>query len=73
MKRLSIIFNFCGLTFNSFDLLRLAIASSFFDNDSQIKKIGCYIPLDGKLFTFSLPNSMKEIASYILSIALKKS
>jgi hypothetical protein len=62
-----------GLTFNSFDLLRLAIASSFFDNDSQIKKIGCYIPLDGKLFTFSLPNSMKEIASYILSIALKKS
>ena len=62
-----------GLTFNSFDLLRLAIASSFFDNDSQIKKIGCYIPLDGKLFTLTLPSTMKEIASYILNIALKKS
>jgi hypothetical protein len=62
-----------GLSFNSFDLLRLAIASSFFEDETLIKKIGCYIPLDGKLFTFTLPPNMKEIANYILGIALRKS
>ena len=62
--------NFGGLRFNSSDLLRLAIASSFFDND--IKNVGIFIPLDGKLFSLKLPKNIKQLSQYILNIALSK-
>jgi hypothetical protein len=62
--------NFGGLRFDSADLLRLAIASSFFDND--IQKVGIFIPLDGKLFSLKLPKNIKVLSEYILHIALSK-
>ena len=67
------IYTIGGMLFNSFDLLRLAIASTFFDCDTQIKNVGIFIPLDGKLFSFKLPNNIREISSIILKIALSKS
>lgn len=62
--------NFGGMRFDSADLLRLAIASSFFDND--IQKVGIFIPLDGKLFSLKLPKNIKVLSEYILHIALSK-
>ena len=59
-----------SLRFDSSNLLRLAIASSFFDND--IKKIGIFVPLDGKIFTLKLPNDIRNISEYILNTALSK-
>ena len=60
-----------GLLFNSFDLLRLAIASTFTNDD--VNSVGIFIPLDGKLFSFKLPKNMRYIADTILKIALSKS
>jgi hypothetical protein len=57
--------------FNSLDLLRLAIATSFFEN-TDFKKVGVFIPLDGKLFSITLPPNMYEISCYILDLALAK-
>lgn len=62
--------NFGGTRFDSADLLRLAIASSFFDND--IQKVGIFIPLDGKVFTLKLPKNIKSLSEYILNVALSK-
>ena len=59
-----------SLRFDSSNLLRLAIASCFFDND--IKKIGIFVPLDGKIFTLKLPNDIRNISEYILNTALSK-
>jgi hypothetical protein len=59
-----------SLRFDSSNLLRLAIASSFFDND--IKKIGIFVPLDGKVFTLKLPHNIRNISEYILNTALSK-
>lgn len=61
-----------GLLFNSFDLLRLAIASTFNNEGANIKTVGIFIPLDGKLFSFNLPENIEEIAKTILNIALSK-
>jgi len=65
------LYNIGGTRFESSDLLRLAIGSTFFEE--SIDSVGCFIPLDGKIFTLKLPKNMKEIANYILSIALSKS
>ena len=51
-------------------MLRLAIGSTFFEE--SITSIGCYIPLDGKLFTLQLPPNIKNIANHILSVAISK-
>jgi hypothetical protein len=61
-----------GLLFNSFDLLRLAIASTFNNEGANIRKVGIFIPLDGKLFSFNLPDNIGLIAETILKIALSK-
>jgi hypothetical protein len=61
-----------GLLFNSFDLLRLAIASTFNNEGVNIKTVGIFIPLDGKLFSFNLPKDIRIIAKTILNIALSK-
>jgi len=61
-----------GLLFNSFDLLRLAIASTFNSEGANIRKVGIFIPLDGKLFSFNLPDNIQIIAETILKIALSK-
>jgi hypothetical protein len=61
-----------GLLFNSFDLLRLAIASTFNNEGANIRKVGIFIPLDGKLFSFNLPDNIEQIAETILKIALSK-
>ena len=66
----SAIYNIGGIRFDSAVLLRLAIGSTFLEND--IEKIGIFIPLDGKLFTLHLPKNIKEIAHHILNIALSK-
>jgi hypothetical protein len=67
----SSLYNIGGIRFESSDLLRLAIGSTFLENYPD--KIGIFIPLDGKLFTLKLPNNIKEISNHILSIALSKS
>jgi len=67
----SSLYNIGSLRFDSHDMLRLAIGSTFFEE--SIDSIGMYIPLDGKLFTLALPKNIKEIANYILGIALSKS
>ena len=64
------IYNIGGIRFDSSELLRLAIGSSFLEE--AIDSIGIFIPLDGKLFTLKLPENIKEISNYILSIALSK-
>lgn len=58
--------------FNSLDLLRLAIASTFFQN-TNFKKVGIFIPLDGKLFSLILPKDIQRICLHILDVALSKS
>jgi len=65
------LYNIGGIRFDSSDLLRLAIGSSFLEE--AIDSIGIFIPLDGKLFTLKLPENIKEIANHILQIALSKS
>lgn len=60
--------NIGTIRFDSSDLLRLAISSSFFDND--IQKVGIFIPLDGKLFSLKLPKNMRSLSKYILNLAL---
>jgi len=65
------ILNIGNLRFDSAELLRLAIASSFFEE--QIHNVGVFIPLDGKVFTLILPHNIKEISQHILNIALSKS
>ena len=65
------LYNIGGIRFDSSDLLRLAIGSSFIEE--HIESVGVFIPLDGKLFTLKLPNNIKEISNYILQIALSKS
>ena len=62
--------NIGGLRFDSAELLRLAIASSFFEE--HIESVGVFIPLDGKLFSLRLPQNIKEISRHILNIALSK-
>jgi hypothetical protein len=62
--------NIGGLRFESAELLRLAIASSFFEN--SIDTVGVFIPLDGKIFALKLPQNIKEISKHILKIALSK-
>jgi len=62
--------NIGGLRFDSAELLRLAIASSFFEN--RIDTVGVFIPLDGKIFALKLPHNIKEISKHILNIALSK-
>ena len=64
------LYNIGGIRFDSSDLLRLAIGSSFLEE--SIENIGIFIPLDGKLFTLKLPSNIKEIANYILQMALSK-
>jgi len=65
------LYNIGSLRFDTLEMLRLAIGSTFFEE--SIHSIGCYIPLDGKLFTLALPKNMKIIAEHILKIALSKS
>jgi len=65
------LYNVGSLRFDSNEMLRLAIGSTFFEE--SISSIGCYIPLDGKLFTLQLPENIKIIANHILRIALSKS
>lgn len=62
--------NIGGLRFDSVDLLRLAIASCFFEN--SIEKVGIFIPLDGKIFSLRLPDHMKDISQHILNLAMSK-
>ena len=57
--------------FNSLDLLRLAIATTFFEN-TNFKKVGVFIPLDGKLFSLMLPNNIHDISRHILELAMAK-
>ena len=64
------LYNIGGTRFDSSDLLRLAIGSSFIED--SIESVGIFIPLDGKLFTLKLPENIKTIASHILKIALSK-
>ena len=66
----SSIYNIGGIRFESTDLLRLAVGSTFIENN--IDKIGIFIPLDGKLFTLKLPKNIKDISNHILSIAMSK-
>lgn len=63
--------NIGNLRFDSAELLRLAIASSFFEE--HIETVGIFIPLDGKVFSLKLPQNIKEISQHILKIALSKS
>ena len=56
-------------SFNSADMLRLAIASTFEEN---IQTVGIFVPLDGKVFSLKLPPNMKELGSIILDMALNK-
>jgi AAA domain/UvrD-like helicase C-terminal domain len=64
------LYNIGGIRFDSTDLLRLAIGSSFLEDPTE--DIGIFIPLDGKLFTLKLPPNIKDIANYILAMALSK-
>jgi DNA helicase-2/ATP-dependent DNA helicase PcrA len=64
------LYNIGSLRFDSNEMLRLAIGSTFFEE--SITSIGCYIPLDGKLFTLQLPPNIKNIANHILSVAISK-
>jgi len=64
------LYNIGDLHFESTDLLRLAIGSSFIED--SIESVGIFIPLDGKLFTLKLPENIKDIANHILKIALSK-
>ena len=64
------LYNIGGIRFDSYELLRLAIGSTFFEE--HIDSISIFIPLDGKVFTLKLPSNIKEIANYILQIALAK-
>jgi hypothetical protein len=66
----SSIYNIGGIRFESTHLLRLAVGSTFIENN--IDKIGIFIPLDGKLFTLKLPKNIKDISNHILSIAMSK-
>jgi len=70
IKTDSSIYNIGKIHFESSDLLRLAIGSSFIDE--SIESVGIFIPLDGKLFTLKLPSNIKEISNHILKIALSK-
>ena len=63
-------YNIGSLRFDTNEMLRLAIGSTFFEE--SITSIGCYIPLDGKLFTLQLPPNIKNIANHILSVAISK-
>ena len=63
------IYNICN-TFNSSDLLRLAIASTF--EECEIKTVGVFVPLDGKVFSLKLPSNMNDLATIILDMALNK-
>jgi len=63
------IYNICS-SFNSSDLLRLAIASTF--EESEIHTVGVFIPLDGKVFSLKLPSNMKMLATTILELAYSK-
>jgi hypothetical protein len=56
-------------SFNSSDMLRLAIASTF---EEGIKTVGVFVPLDGKVFSLQLPPNIREVAHIILEIALNK-
>ena len=64
------LYNIGGSRFESSDLLRLAIGSTFFEE--TIDSVGIFVPLDGKLFTLRLPKNMKQIANHILEFALSK-
>lgn len=63
--------NIGNLRFDSAELLRLAIASTFFEK--HIENVGIFIPLDGKVFSLKLPENIKDISEKILSLALSKS
>ena len=60
-------YNICD-SFNSADMLRLAIASTF--EECEVNTIGIFIPLDGKLFSLQLPPNMKVLANTILEMVL---
>ena len=62
--------NIGNLRFDSAELLRLAIASSFFEE--HIENIGIFIPLDGKVFSLKLPKNIKDISQHILHMAINK-
>ena len=63
------LYNIGSLKFDSHEMLRLAIGSSFFEESNT--SVGIFIPLDGKIFTLKLPN-IKEIANHILLTASLK-